>query len=80
MYPIAGAEAKTVAKKMEQYVSMYGFPVVWGSDNGPEFRNKLVQALCILYETKKEFSVANNPQKQGQVERKNRTIIDEIKK
>ena len=80
LFPIRGKEAVTVAKKLEQFVTRFGYPVVWGSDNGTEFRNRLSEALCILYETKKEFSLAYHPQTQGMVERSNRTIIQEVSK
>ena len=80
LYPMKGAEAATMAKRFEQFVTRFGFPVIWGSDSGPEFRNKLVSALEKVYETKHEYSLAYHPQKQGSVERKNRTLIQELAK
>ena len=75
-----GAEATTMAKNLEKFVATFGFPTIWASDNGPEFKNRLVEALCKVYNTKKEFSLAYHPQKQGSVERKNRTLIQELAK
>ena len=80
LYPMKGAEAATMAKNVEKFVTIFGFPTIWASDNGPEFRNRLVEALCHVYDTKKEFSLAYHPQKQGGVERKNRTLIQELAK
>ena len=54
--------------------------MIWASDNGPKFRNHLVEALEKVYETRHEFSLAYHPMKQGAVERKNRTIIQELAK
>ena len=80
LYPMRGAEAATMAKRFEQFVTRFGFPTIWSSDNGPEFKNRLVEALEKVYETKHEFSLAYHPWKQGAVERKNRTLIQELAK
>ena len=58
-----------MAKRFEQFVTRFGFPTIWSYDNGPEFKNRLVEALEKVYETK-----------QGAVERKNRTLIQELAK
>ena len=79
-FAMRGAEAATMAKRLEMFITTFGFPTVWGSDNGPEFRNRLVEALCSVYNSKKEFSLSYHPQKQGQVERKNRSLISELAK
>ena len=79
-YPMRGAEAVTMAKRLEEFVTRFGFPTVWGSDNGPKFKNRLVEALCVVYNTKKEFSLMYHPQKQGQVKRKNYTLIMDLAK
>ena len=80
LYPVRNKEAITIAKRLESFVTRFGYPVAWGSDNGSEFRNNLSQAICKLYETKKEFSMSYHPQTQGVVERFNRTIIQEVSK
>ena len=59
-------------------MTRFAFPVVWGNDNGPEQRNRLTEALAKLYGTRKEYSMTYSSQKQGQVERKNRTILAEL--
>ena len=69
-----------MAKCLERFITKFGFPVIIGSDNGPEFKNRLVQALEKVYDTRHEFSLAYHPQKQGQVERKNRSLIQELAK
>ena len=71
LYPMRGAEAATMAKNFEKFICRFGFPTIWASDNGPEFRNRLVEALEKVYETRHKFSLPYHPMKQGAVERKN---------
>ena len=80
LYPISGKCTITVAKKFSDFVSRFGAPVTWGTDNGGEFKSRLIEALCRVYNTNKTFSLAHHPQSQGQCERKNRTIIAELSK
>ena len=80
LYPISGKSTVTVAKKLTDFITRFGAPVTFGSDNGGEFRSRLIQALCSVYGTKKTFSLSHHPQSQGQVERKNRSIIAELSK
>ncbi|GJT86953.1 ribonuclease H-like domain-containing protein [Tanacetum coccineum] len=46
------------------------------SDNGTEFKNKIMNEFCEIKGIRREFSVARNPQQNGVVERKNRTLIE----
>ena len=77
-YPMGGKEATTVARHFFDFVRRFGCPVIWGTDNGGEFKNRLIEALCKVYGTRKEFSMEYHPQSQGQTERKNSTIIAEL--
>ncbi|GJT53034.1 putative ribonuclease H-like domain-containing protein [Tanacetum coccineum] len=47
-----------------------------GSDNGTEFKNKVMDELCRKKGIKREYSVARTPQQNGVAERKNRTLIE----
>ena len=80
LFPMQGKDATTVAKHFGTYIQRFGCPTIWGSDNGGEFKNRLIEALCKVYNTRKEFSMVYNPRAQGQVERKNSTIIAELAK
>ena len=80
LYPLADKITATVAKRFVNFISRYGCPLVWGSDNGGEFKSKLIDALCRTYGTKKEFSLAYSPWVNGGCERKNRWIISELAK
>ncbi|GJV00123.1 putative ribonuclease H-like domain-containing protein [Tanacetum coccineum] len=46
------------------------------SDNGTEFKNKLMDDFCREKGIKREYSVARTPQQNGVAERKNRTLIE----
>ncbi|GKB56217.1 putative ribonuclease H-like domain-containing protein, partial [Tanacetum coccineum] len=46
------------------------------SDNGTEFKNKVMDDFCREKGIKREYSVARTPQQNGVAERRNRTLID----
>ncbi|GJX80403.1 retrovirus-related pol polyprotein from transposon TNT 1-94, partial [Tanacetum coccineum] len=46
------------------------------SDNGTEFKNKVMDDFCREKGIKREYSVARTPQQNGIAERKNRTLIE----
>ncbi|GJR45068.1 putative ribonuclease H-like domain-containing protein [Tanacetum coccineum] len=46
------------------------------SDNGTEFKNKVMDEICREKGIKREYSVAMTPQENGVAERKNRTLIE----
>ncbi|GKF58461.1 ribonuclease H-like domain-containing protein, partial [Tanacetum coccineum] len=48
-------------------------------DNGTEFKNRVMNQFCEMKSIKREFSVARTPQQNGVAERKNRTIIEDVR-
>ncbi|GJX98989.1 putative ribonuclease H-like domain-containing protein [Tanacetum coccineum] len=46
------------------------------SDNGTEFKNKVMDDFCREKGIKREYSVARTPQQNGIAERRNRTLIE----
>ncbi|GKD64610.1 putative ribonuclease H-like domain-containing protein [Tanacetum coccineum] len=46
------------------------------SDNGTEFKNKVMDEFCREKGIKREYSVARTPRPNGVAERKNRTLIE----
>ncbi|GJU89115.1 hypothetical protein Tco_1301538 [Tanacetum coccineum] len=46
------------------------------SDNGTDFKNKVMDEFCREKGIKREYSVARTPQQNGVAERKNRTLIE----
>nr|GEU35009.1 ribonuclease H-like domain-containing protein [Tanacetum cinerariifolium] len=49
------------------------------SDNGTEFKNRVMSEFCEKKAIKKEFSVARTPQQNGVAERRNKTLIEAAK-
>ncbi|GKA03964.1 putative ribonuclease H-like domain-containing protein [Tanacetum coccineum] len=49
------------------------------SDNGTEFKNKVMDDFCREKGIKREYSVARTPQQNGVAERRNRTLIEAAK-
>ncbi|GKB77774.1 putative ribonuclease H-like domain-containing protein, partial [Tanacetum coccineum] len=45
------------------------------SDNGTEFKNKIMNQFCEIKGIRKEFSISRTPQQNSVAERKNRTLI-----
>ncbi|GJY77250.1 ribonuclease H-like domain-containing protein, partial [Tanacetum coccineum] len=46
------------------------------SDNGTEFKNRIMNEFCEMKGIRREFSIARTPQQNGVAERKNRTLIE----
>ena len=78
LFAIKNTEARGVAACLEAYVTQLGCPDRWGTDGGKEFFDRLILAMCQVFNIKKEFALAYRPQSQGQTERKNRTIKSEL--
>ncbi|GJU87860.1 putative ribonuclease H-like domain-containing protein [Tanacetum coccineum] len=49
------------------------------SDNGTEFKNRIMNELCEMKGIRREFSIARTPRQNGVAERKNRTLIEAAK-
>ncbi|GJW57055.1 putative ribonuclease H-like domain-containing protein [Tanacetum coccineum] len=49
------------------------------SDNGTEFKNKVMDDFCREKGTKREYSIARTPQQNGVAKRRNRTLIEAVK-
>ncbi len=51
-------------------------PSVILSDNGTEFKNKVLEAICRQYGIKQTFTTTYHPASNGLVERTNRKILE----
>lgn len=60
--------AVTIAKKLFKLFCEVGFPRIIQSDNGPEFRNALINQLTRLAEVNHRFSTPYHPQGNGSAE------------
>jgi transposase InsO family protein len=73
-YPLKGKTAECVIECLEDLFEHYGVPGIIQSDNGKEFRNKLMFDLASKYKILLINGRPRRPQTQGQVERFNQTI------
>jgi transposase InsO family protein len=72
--------AFTVARTFcEKWVFVYGAPRHVFTDRGTTFAAKFFLAVCRELEIGKVFTTAYHPQKNGQVERFNRTIKNSLR-
>ncbi|GJT20480.1 putative ribonuclease H-like domain-containing protein [Tanacetum coccineum] len=65
---------KNFIKEIENLVD--GKVKIIRSDNGTEFKNKVMDDFCREKGIKREYSVARTPQQNGVAERRNRTLIE----
>ena len=80
LFPMKGQEAKMVAKNLWSTFSLFGLPDILQSDNGPEFRSKIIAELTELMKINHRFIIPYNPRCDGKVERAIETIKSIIKK
>jgi transposase InsO family protein len=73
--PISDKTAETIARALLNRIFLvYGTPNKLLSDNGGEFKNKLLTELCNQLQVQRVFTTPYNPQCDGMVERFNRTL------
>jgi len=71
--------SETVVKAFYQRViCRHGAPARLLSDNGPQFRSSLVEALCAHFDIKKVYTSAYYPQGDGYAERMMRTMNNSL--
>jgi Integrase zinc binding domain/Integrase core domain len=74
--PLPTVTALSVARAFcDHWAYVYGPPVSFLTDNGPQFTAKFFQAVCGELGIQKIFTTAYHPQTNGPVERYNRTIL-----
>jgi len=78
--PLANKEASTIARALWQICCIIGLPRKLQSDNGPEFCNRIINALCRLTGINRRFIAPYNPRADGKVERTVKTIKETIMK
>ena len=78
--PLKDKSAHSVAQAfIDEVICRYASPKVLLSDNGTEFNNALLQAVCETFNIKKCNIVPYAPQANGKVERANRRILDVLR-
>jgi len=73
-YKLKNKSASEVAEALEHCFVMYGPPKMIQADNGKEFRNNTLVALCTSMNIQVIHGRPRNPKAQGMVERVNQTI------
>ncbi len=75
--PLKEKSARAVAHAIvSKLICEYSAPRVLWSDNGAEFRNKVLAEICCQFGIKQTFTVAYHPASNGLVERSNRKILE----
>ena len=78
--PIMDKEASTVARAVWEICCIIGLPKILQSDNGSEFSNRIINALCRLTGISRRFIAPYNPRADGKVERTVKTVKDTVVK
>lgn len=78
--PIIDKEASTVARAVWEICCIIGVPKILQSDNGLEFSNRIINALCRLTGISRRFIAPYNPRADGKVERTVKTVKDTVVK
>ena len=78
-FPIVNKEAVTIVKNLEPLLQLFS-PKKLQSDNGPEFKNKLMADLCKKYNVQQIYSKSYTSNSQGLVERFNRTMRNQLER
>ena len=77
LVPLKDKSARSVARAfIDEVVCRYAAPRVLLSDNGSEFNNAILQAVCDSFHIRKCNIIPYSPQANGKVERANRRILD----
>ena len=71
----AEATAEAAAEALMGWFSRYGVPEVWISDQGPHFKNQLMDAVKRATKTVHHFTTPHSPWANGGVERVNREVL-----
>jgi transposase InsO family protein len=74
--PLKNTTADVAAEVfVASWVSYFGVPLIFLTDNGPQFASKFLQQVSAVLGVQKRFTSAYHPATNGQVERFNRTVL-----
>ncbi len=76
--PIAKTARAVAHAIVSRLICEHTAPRVLLSDNGAEFRNKILQEICSQFNVTQTFTVAYHPVSNGLVERANRKILEAL--
>ena len=80
VYLIRNASAGKIIKSMNSTFSLFGYPKVLLSDNGPHFKSFEFRNYCEQYGIKQQLISPNYPAANGEVENMNRTLKKAIQR
>ena len=79
-YPIPNHEAETIAKVfVTQFICKFGIPDSILTDQGSDFKSKLLKTIANLFKIKQLHTTAYHPQSNGALERSHATLGDYLR-
>ncbi|XP_063592552.1 uncharacterized protein LOC134769742 [Penaeus indicus] len=79
LVPLKDKQAVTFTNTLiNDFITIFGPPQAFICDNGTEFSNSLLRAVCKLLETKINFTTPYHPESNGLCERTNRIVKDTL--
>jgi transposase InsO family protein len=79
-FPTRDKSAESVSTILTDFFLREGPPEILHTDNGKEFKNSKVDAICTRFSIRRAYGRPRHPQSQGQIERFNQTIIRKVSK
>jgi transposase InsO family protein len=77
--PLSNITVATVATAFfNEWITVYGVPLLLLSENGSEFASRFFQGVCASLGVKQLFTSTHHPQCNGQVERFDSTILRKL--
>ena len=74
-YPLPDQQATTVANVLaKEWITKFGCPSEIHTDNGTNFKSKLIESLCQMFEIDQTSTCPRRPQSDGVCERFNHTV------
>ena len=66
----------TVLRALRKRITIHNTQMILQTDNGAEFKNRIINQFCSERNVQQIYGVPYNPQHQGAVEAFNRTVQD----
>jgi transposase InsO family protein len=74
VWPLKSLSIPETLAILKRFFEEHFVPDILQSDNGPQFKNKLLAAVCKELNFKQRFGASETPEHQGQIERFNKTF------
>lgn len=80
LFALPDKQAETVAIKLVKLFCLFGFPKIIQSDNGTEFKNKLIDLICVKSKIDHRLITPYHPRGNGLAERNVQTVTHMLRK